>query len=418
MVGDAPEEAPLSKPGGQIADDRSVDHSGDRSATADPPTLEIPSDLLPTSPDPPTVEMKLLPRPRTAPPAGVSDQLRPGGQSEPDRLRNMVKLRLILAGVDPAEVDAIDQESAPRELRSRLLWGDEDPITLAEVAERAGIDLEMCRRGRMLMGLPDPGDEPVCRPQEIEAFRGFAAGMDLYGEDAVLQFVRVLGGAMAMVAEGALSVFGRQLVNQDLPTEGDEYVLATFDALESFDLVPTLLGTIAKLQFDLASERLNGEPGHMRDGAIGFVDLTGSTKATEKLGTDVMAPALTRFEEWSTELAVAGDGRVVKYIGDEVMFLSPDLTVAAAIATELIARVDEDDVLGSARAGIAFGPLLSRDGDWYGSTVNLAARLVEKAKAGTVLLAGEGADQVPGAIARGRRRVRDMPDRVELWRIS
>ena len=372
----------------------------------------------PVEPGPPAPEMKLFPQPSTAPPPGVSDQLRPSVDIGPDRLRNMVKLRLILAGVDPADVDEIDQESAPRVLRSRLLWGDDEPITLAQVAERAGLDVEMCRRARMLMGLPDPGDAAACRTQEIEAFRGFAAGIELYGEDAILQFVRVLGGAMAMVAEGALSVFGRQLANQDVPMAGDEYVLAAFDALESFDLVPRLLGTIARLQFDLASERLNGDPGPMRDGAIGFVDLTGSTKATEKIGDDAMADGMTRFEEWSAELAVANDGRVVKYIGDEVMFLSPDLSAAAAVATELITRVDDDPVLRSARAGLAYGPLLSRDGDWYGSTVNLAARLVERAKAGTVLLTGGGADDVPGAVARGRRRVRDIPDRVELWRIS
>ena len=378
----------------------------------------LPTGSPPVRTGPPTLEMKLFPQPSSAPPPGVSDQLRPREDIGPDRLRNMVKLRLILAGVDPADVDDIDQDSAPRVLRSRLLWGDDEQITLAQVAEMAGLDLEMCRRARMLMGLPDPGDAPVCRVQEIEAFRAFAAGIELYGEDAILHFVRVLGGAMAMVAEGALSVFGRQQASQDVPIAGDEYVLAAFDALESFDLVPRLLGTIAKLQFDLASERLSGDPGPMREGAIGFVDLTGSTKATAKLGADAMAPALTRFEEWSAELAVANDGRVVKYIGDEVMFLSPDLSAAAAVATELISRVDEDPVLRSARAGLAFGPLLSRDGDWYGSTVNLAARLVERAKSGTVLLTGDGAHDVPDAVSRGRRRVRDIPERVELWRIA
>lgn len=362
--------------------------------------------------------MKLFPRPNTPPPHGASNQIRPGEGAEPDRLRNMVKLRLILAGVDPGEVDDIDEESAPNILRSRLLWGDDSPITLAEVAERSGLDLEMCRRGRMLMGLPDPGDAAVCQPQEVDAFRGFATGIELYGEDAILQFVRVLGGAMASVAESTLTVFGRQLAEQDLAPEGDEYLLAVFDALESFELVPRLLGTVAKLQFDLATERLNGEPGPMRDGAIGFVDLTGSTRATEKLGADVMAPALTRFEEWAAELAVANDGRVVKYIGDEVMFLSPDLVAAAEVATELIARVRRDPVLRSARSGLAYGPLLSRDGDWYGSTVNLAARLVEKAKPDTVLLTGDRAGDVPGAVSRGKRRVRDLPDRLELWRIS
>lgn len=366
----------------------------------------------------PTVELPATPRPSTAPPA-APDQLRPApDHAEPDRLRNLVKLRLILAGVDPAEVDQVEETTAPTLLRSRLLWGDDQPITLTEVAERAGLDVETCRRARMLMGLPDPGDEAVCRTQEIDTFRGFAAGIELYGEEAILYFTRVLGSAMAMVAEGALSVFGRQLADQEHPPQGDEYVLAAFDALESFRIVPEVLGIVAKLQFDLATDRLNGEPGQMRVGTIGFVDLTDSTKATEKLGADAMAPALTRFEGWAAELAVASGGRVVKYIGDEVMFLSSDLAAGAQVAVELIERVREDPVLVSARAGLAHGPLLSRDGDWYGSTVNLASRLVDRAKPGTVLLTGDDADEVPGATARGKRRIRDLPERVELWRIS
>ena len=59
--------------------------------------------------------------------------------------------------------------------------------------------------------------------------------------------------------------------------------------------MPEILGIVAKLQFDLAIDRLDGEPGAMQVGSVGFVDLTGSTKATERLGAGAMAPALTRF---------------------------------------------------------------------------------------------------------------------------
>ncbi len=337
----------------------------------------------------------------------------------PDPTRNRIKLRLMLAGVDPAKVDEVEDIEAPGLLRQRLLWGDDQPITLEEVAQQAGLDVEVCRRARMLMGLPDPGDEPVCRTMEIETFRGLAAGIELYGEDAILQFTRVLGSAMATIAEGSLSVFGRHLARRgDEAPEGDEYVLAAFDALESFRIVPEVLGVVAKLQFDLAADRLNGEPGRTRWAAIGFVDLTGSTRTTSRLGDDAMAPALTRFEEWAAQLAVANDGRVVKYIGDEVMYLAPDLPAAARVATGLIQRVADDDVLATARAGIAAGDVLGRDGDWYGTTVNIASRLVDKAKAGTVLLTGAGADQVPDATARGRKRLRDLDERVEVWRIG
>ena len=355
--------------------------------------------------------------------------------------QNQIKLRLMLAGVAPEDVEGIDGDAARAMLRSKLLWGDDERITIQELAERAGLDVDVCRRARMLLGLPDPGDERVCRVQEVEAFQGVAEGMELYGAEPVLQFVRVLGAALANVAEGSLSVFARALTDGSTsdaiprdtgsgsgtpeeragdgePLVGDAYTIAAFDALESFRIVPMALQIIAKLQFDQAIERLVGDPGQPIWYAIGFVDLSGSTRSTERLGSEVMSEALTRFEEWAVELTATHHGRVVKYIGDEVGADEHDLVGAAAVASGLIAKVAEDPVLRSARAGVAFGPMLSRDGDWYGSTVNLAARLVEKAKAGTVLITGDGAELVPDAVHKGRRRLRDLHERPDVWRLG
>ena len=338
-----------------------------------------------------------------------------------DALQNQIKLRLMLAGVPAEAVQDIGGDDARALLREKILWGDAERITIEELAERSGLPLDVCRRARMLLGLPDPGDEAVCRVQEVEAFRGFAQGMALYGAEPVMQFVRVLGSALATVAEGSLSVFARTLTEDGSNGEelgGDAYTLASFDALESFRIVPMALQIVAKLQFDQAIERLTGDPGQPVWYAVGFVDLAGSTKSTERLGSEVMSDALTRFEEWAVELTTAHHGRVVKYIGDEVMFICPDLVGAAAVANGLIEQVAADDVLGSARAGLAFGPLLSRDGDWYGSTVNLAARLVEKAKPGCALLTGDGAELVPDAVHKGRKRLRDLQERPDVWRLG
>ena len=341
------------------------------------------------------------------------------GEDAEAALQNQIKLRLMLAGVPPDEVEGIDGDGARALLREKILWGDDERITIEELAERSGLPLDICRRARMLLGLPDPGDQAVCRVQEVEAFRGFAQGMALYGAEPVMQFVRVLGSALATVAEGSLSVFARTLTDDEGEVlEGDAYTIAAFDALESFRIVPMALQIITKLQFDQAIERLTGDPGQPVWYAVGFVDLAGSTKSTERLGSEVMSEALTRFEEWAAELATTHHGRVVKYIGDEVMFICPDLVGAAAVTSGLIERVEAHEVLGDARAGLAFGPLLSRDGDWYGATVNLAARLVEKAKPGCALLAGEGAELVPDAVHKGRKRLRDIQERVDVWRLS
>jgi len=345
-------------------------------------------------------------------------------------LRNMIKLRLLLAGADVDQVDSLgldEQAHAPADavslLRQNLFWNNAELITINELAERCGLDAELCRRARMLMGLPDPGDAALCRAEEVESFKGFARGMELFGVDPVLQFARVIGSSLASVAEASLSVFGRSLTERadsseaTIP-EGDAYTLEILDAVEAFQIVPIALQVLSKLQFDLVMDRLTEAPGQPSFAAVGFVDLTGSTRATAALGVEAMAAALTRFEEWSVQLTVARGGRVVKYIGDEVMFLAPGMVAAAEVATELIKLVANDSVLESARAAVAYGSVLSRDGDYFGSTVNLAARLVDKATAGSVLLSGDGASDCPGAVSKGKRRLRDIPERVETWRIG
>ena len=345
-------------------------------------------------------------------------------------LRNKIKLRLLLAGAPVEQVDQLgleDSEQTPNGavalLRQNLFWSNRDLITINELADRSGLDVELCRRARMLMGLPDPGDAALCRIEEAEAFQGFALGMELFGVEPVLQFARVIGSSLASVAEASLSVFGRSLTerassSETVVTQGDAYTLEVLDAVEAFQIVPMALQILSKMQFDLVMDRLTEAPGQPSFAAVGFVDLTGSTRATLDLGVDTMAAALTRFEEWSVELTVAREGRVVKYIGDEVMFLAPDILAAAEVATELIRRVADDPILKSARAGVAFGEVLSRDGDYFGSTVNLAARLVDKAKTSSVLISGDGAADCPGAVSKGRRRLRDLPERVEIWRIG
>lgn len=338
---------------------------------------------------------------------------------EQGRLRNRVKVRLLLAGVDREVVETLAPDAEVVDLfRAATVFADDPPITLAELAERTGLPVELCRRARMLVGLPDPGDEPRCRTSEIDTFRSFAAGMEMFGVEPVLQFTRVIGAAAAMVAEGALSVFGRALEDSDSELTGDAYALAAFDALDSFDLIPPIVAAVTRLHFDLAADRLTANPGQAQVVAVGFVDLVRSTRTTETVGAETMSAALSRFEERAVELAVRHGGRVVKFIGDEAMFVCPDLAAGVEVARGLVDHVAADEVLGGARGAVAYGEAMGRDGDWFGTTVNVAARMLEKTRPGTVNLTGEGAESIPGAVERRGRRLRDIDERVRVWRIE
>ncbi len=347
----------------------------------------------------------------------------------------------MLAGVTPEEIDATADDDMLNLIRSTVLWGGEPRITLAEVAARSGLDIELCRRARMMLGLPDPGDEALCRTEEVEVFTGFATGIGAFGVEPVLAFTRVLGAAMASVGEGALSVFARAMVERgaagavdeagalvesaeapavvstDLRTDA-EYRLLAFDALTMFGVVPQVLQTVSKLQFDQVTDRLSANPGQIQEMSVGFVDLTSSTRVGAELGVQEMSEATSRFEERAVELAVTFGGRVVKFIGDEVMYVAPDLQGAVEVARGLLSHVSDDPALRGARAGVAYGEMLGRDGDWFGTTVNIAARLVERAKDGEILCAGERAEAVEGVTSRTRKRLRGLHERIEIYRIG
>jgi adenylate cyclase len=115
-------------------------------------------------------------------------------------------------------------------------------------------------------------------------------------------------------------------------------------------------------------------------------------------------------------------GRVVKTIGDEVMFVSGDVAAAARIARRLTDRSLDDALLPPARAGLARGSVVTREGDYFGPVVNLASRLVEIAKPGSVI----ASDEVHASLSEDPafawkrlrpRRIRDI-GRVEIWALA
>lgn len=107
-----------------------------------------------------------------------------------------------------------------------------------------------------------------------------------------------------------------------------------------------------------------------------------------------MGEAVSDFEDRAAALVVEGGGRVVKFLGDEVMYATPDREQAIEIALGLLRWVAADHRFVGARAGVAEGLVLTRDGDVYGSSVSLAARLVAMAPPGSLLVADDAGGEV------------------------
>jgi adenylate cyclase len=97
-----------------------------------------------------------------------------------------------------------------------------------------------------------------------------------------------------------------------------------------------------------------------------------------------LATVVQRFEALASDVITAHGGRVIKTVGDEVLFVHTDAAPAAAIALDLVESMDEDPLLPAVRVGMAYGNVVSRLGDVFGTTVNRASRLTAVTPSGRV----------------------------------
>jgi adenylate cyclase len=162
-------------------------------------------------------------------------------------------------------------------------------------------------------------------------------------------------------------------------------------------------------------------PGQSPVLAVGFADMVGFTLLSQHLSDEELAAVVRRFEEISHDIVTSARGRVVKMIGDEVMFVVDSVAAAARIGLNLADAYADDDLLSDVRVGLACGPVLVRDGDYFGPTVNLAHRIVNIGNPGTVLMSDEFhtalEQEAPDEFTAQALRPRLLKDlgRVQLW---
>jgi adenylate cyclase len=156
--------------------------------------------------------------------------------------------------------------------------------------------------------------------------------------------------------------------------------------------------------------------------AVGFADLCGFTNLSQRLSAKELDQLLGRFESVVGSTVDRHRGRVVKLMGDEVLFVAEEPHAVATIGLELASRASIDALLPGLRIGAAYGSVLVRRGDCFGTTVNLASRVMHAAPCGQVLVDENLHALVRDApeIATALHGVLDLKDFAEtaLWRIS
>ena len=274
-----------------------------------------------------------------------------------------------------------------------LLRLDETRYDLDEVARRSGIDAEQLRSYWRALGFPDPrpGDR-VFGDADVEMLTSVVGlmGEGVVEPDVARQMARVIGASLDRIAAAQIDAMVRR-AGESSADPGAE-----LRTRESAELIPQVLELVWRRRLAAEAQRRMVRSG-TEGGApvcVGFADLVGFTAQTQQLDTAALAEVVGRFETIAYDVVSAQGGRVVKTIGDEVMFVNDDIVAGCRTALELARRYRDDEALSDVRVGLASGPVLERDGDVYGHTVNLASRIVSIAYPGSVIVSAELRDAV------------------------
>ncbi len=307
-----------------------------------------------------------------------------------------------------------DLREAGREGRLAFGFAEElfstpgETISLAEVAEETGLEPELIERILVILGTPK-GRQRDLSAEDAAALRHcarvLAAGFPLV---AFLQLVRVYVQSMRRIADAEVRLFHLYVHEPLIRDAVPELEMAA----EMGDLAADILPLAAPLTEYLHNRYLRffleqDVVGHMESGlgmetaeielgqvtvTLCFIDLTGFTRYTEEEGDMEALDVVENFVE-TVESTLPREATIVKTIGDEVMVVSPDAASLTEWAVGFLSRFPQRP---QPRVGIHCGEAVYRDGDYFGSQVNLAHRVVNRALAGEVLVTDRVAEAIEG----------------------
>jgi len=324
-------------------------------------------------------------------------------------------------------IDAHERDHLPA-LAGDLALRPGRRFTLGDVAESSGLTVDQIRQLTLTIGRPvTEADERAFSEADVEAFRMFGAGALFFGERALMQFTRVLGSSLGRIADAAVSLFLADVESPLAEANAGELALAkaNYEAVTSLNALRPVMESAFRGLMEEAIERNRAartETSSMLTVfvAVGFIDLVGFTPLSQSLPVPELTSLIDQFEGTAYDVVASHGGRVVKLIGDEVMFVALDAASAGEIALALVDRFALEASV-TPRGGLAVGEILTRGGDYYGPVVNVASRIADLAVPNEILVTDELRERAEKSAAplafdaAGRRQLKGFDEPMELF---
>jgi adenylate cyclase len=301
-------------------------------------------------------------------------------------------------------------------------------LTLVELAAATGWEVEELAAFLRNCGLPVPrDDQAVFDVQHTAAFAALHQVGQVFSDSVGPKLALVMGTSLGALAEAVVAALLQEIYDSEIDTGRTELERAQFNA-RAFDTLNesmNALTVLVTLHVQAAAARWltavdDVETGSLR-AAVGFIDLVGFPQVSRNASLIDLRRLVDRFESVAHEIVADHEGRLVKHIGDAVMFISTTAAQACAIGLDFIERFADSSDRIAPRGGIAMGSLLARQGDYYGPVVNLSARIADQAVPDEILVAEPIPTEGPDDLAfrpAGRRLLKGFDDPVELWSVA
>jgi adenylate cyclase len=318
--------------------------------------------------------------------------------------------------------------------------GPRSDRTFAEFMASAGPRASLLPAVYAVLGLPTPDPSSPIHADEEERLRRFLQGWSpAQSDDTLIRAARLIAEGTRMATLGWVDLIDEQVAGpaRERLYRGEigrfpEEVRATFGTL--LGLQPRMMEWLFQRYVEqrsaarivegfeefFASRGMGPPPRATAPPAVVFVDLSGYTMMTEEQGDEVAVGFASTLQREAEAVATANDGRLVKLLGDGAMLRFPDADRGLDAALSMVRALSVAGAL-PAHAGVHAGPVIERDLDLFGRTVNLASRIAEAAGPGEVLVSEAVVEAVDRPEVRFERTegavLKGIPEPVALFRV-
>jgi adenylate cyclase len=291
-----------------------------------------------------------------------------------------------------------------REQLEQVILGEQPVLTSTDVASAAGVTVEQARRLWRALGFPDAGEQPAFNDADLMALSTLIGTVEVgaIDFDTAVRMTRAVGQTMARLADWQVATLAPRVEELEAGPDATgsrigsamrlaEQVGVPFERLLIYSWRRHLAAAVGRVEaLGAADEDL-----HTTQVTVGFADLVSFTALSNEIDDNRLADLVEIFESRCADVVAGRHGRVIKTLGDSVLFVSEDPVQALDIAFDIVGVIGNDSRLPDVRLGLATGSVIMRLGDVFGPPVNMAARLTAVARRNRVIVDQTTAERLP-----------------------